>query len=74
MRFAFSNDLGSSSRYFAAVLRQDAGWFDAASTGALTTKLTEYVLRNDINPMPFLSLIDPARAMDALRTRGSSVD
>ena len=28
-------------RYLAAVLRQDAAWFDAASTGALTTKLTE---------------------------------
>ena len=47
--FAFSNELGSSPRYFAAVLRQDAGWFDTASTGALTTKLTEYVLPNWTN-------------------------
>lgn len=37
-------------------------------------QLTEYVLRNDVDPLPYLSLIDPARAMDALRTRGSSLD
>lgn len=37
-------------------------------------QLTEYVLRNELNPLPYLSLLDPARAMDALRARGSGLE
>lgn len=45
-------------------------WNMEALSTTVRDQITEFVLENGINPLPYLQVIDAARAMDALRQSG----